>query len=192
MEAGDLRASRKRLAAAAAATRRTHERALHDGVQQDLIAASVRLQLARDLVTSDPAGAAAVLDALHDDLHEALSRVRGIADEIYPSLLDVRGLPDALRHAVRAAGLAAGVEIERVGRYPETIEAAVYFSCRALLGETVTAVALRDDGRVLRLELEGVEANDDARDLVEAAGGTLTAEPPRVTATFPRDRGSPP
>ena len=166
-----------------------YERSLHDGVQQDLIAAAVRLQLARELVTSDPAAAIALLDELRTDLHEALDRVRGLADEIYPSVLDVRGLPDSLRHAVRVAGLTAGVDAEAVGRYSEAIEAAVYFCCRSVLAEGATAVALRDDGQSLRLEIEGVEANDEARDVAEAVGGSLTAEPGRVIATFPRDRG---
>lgn len=192
MEADDLRASRARIAGSAAAARRANERALHDGVQQDLIAASVRLQLARGLVASDPAAAIALLDELRNDMHDALDRVRTVAEEIYPSVLDVRGLPDALRQAVRAAGLTARIEAEAVGRYPEAIEAAVYFSCRALLDTAPTTIALRDDGRNLRLELDGIEANDTARDLAEAAGGSLTSEAGRVIATFPRDTGSRP
>ena len=189
MDAEDLRASRARLARSAVSARRAHERALHDGVQQELIAAAVRLQLARELVTSDPAAAIALLDELRTDVHEALNRVRAVADDIYPSSLDVRGLPDTLRHAVRVAGVTAGVKADGVARYAQSIEAAVYFCCRSLLGEGATAVALRDDGQRLRLEIEGVEANDDARDVAEAVGGSLVAEPGRVIATFPRDRG---
>ena len=174
----------RRIVSSALAARRAHERALHDGVQQDLIATSVRLQLARELVTTDPGAAIALLDELRDDVHAALDRVRGLADDIYPSVLHLRGLPDALR--------AAGVTTESVGRYPELIEAAVYFCCRALHAETATAVSLRDDGRTLQLELEGAEANDDASDLAEAVGGRVTVEPGRVIVTFPRDTGSRP
>ena len=192
MDGDDLRASRARIAESAAGARRAYERALHDGVQQDLIAASVRLQLARDLVTSDPAAAIALLDELRDDVHDALTAVRDVADEIYPSVLDVRGLPDAVRHAVRVAGVAATVEVENVGRYAETVEAAAYFCCRALLSEAAVAIALRDDGRMLKLEVERAQAGDSVRDLVEAAGGTVTEELGRVSATFPRDRGSRP
>jgi len=170
--------------------RRAHERALHDGVLQDLVAASVRLQLARELVTTDPDAAIAVLDELRNDVHDALDRVRGVADEIYPSVLGVRGLPDALRHAVRRAGVTAEVHATGVGRYAEPLEAAVFFCCRALLAETATAITLRDDGERLLLEIDGVEANDEARDLAEAAGGSVTAHTQRVTASFPRDRGS--
>jgi histidine kinase len=181
-----------RIVNSALAARRAHERALHDGVQQDLIAASVRLQLARELVAHDPDAAIALLEELRKDVHDALNRVRGVAEEIYPSVLDVRGLPDALRHAVRVTGATATVEADGVGRYEESIEAAVYFCCRALLVETAGAVALRDDGEKLLLEVEGAKASDDARDLAEAVGGTLTADSMRVTATFPRDRESRP
>src|SRR5262249_18717752 len=111
-----------RIASSTAAARRAHERALHDGVQQDLIAAAVRLQLARELVASEPTAAIALLDELRADLHSALDRVRAVADEIYPSVLDARGLPDALR--------TLGITTEGLGRYPVAIEAAVYFCCR--------------------------------------------------------------
>jgi hypothetical protein len=189
VEADDLRASRARIASSAQAARRAVERALHDGVQQDLIAATVHLQLARDLVASDPTAALALLEEVRIDMHDALDRVRAVAEDIYPSILDLRGVPDAVRQAVRAAGLTAPVTAVGIGRYAETIEAAVYFCCRALLGAGATAIALHDDGRSLRLEVEGAEGNDTARDLAEAAGGRLTSEPGRVTATFPRDTG---
>jgi signal transduction histidine kinase len=192
VEADDLRTSRARIASLALAARRAYERELHDGVQQDLIATSVRLQLARELVASDPAAAVALLDEVRDEMHDALNRVRGVADEIYPSVLDARGLPDALRHAVRVAGVTADVEADGVGRYAQPLEAAVYFCCRALLAETAARIALRDEGQSLRLEIDGVEANDNARDLAEATGGSLTVEPGRVIAAFPRDRGSRP
>jgi signal transduction histidine kinase len=191
-DADHIRASRTRIAESAAATRREHERALHDGVQQDLIAMAVRLQLVRDLVAHDAPAALALLEELRDDVHDALDRVRGVADDIYPSVLGVRGLPDALGQAVRRAGAQAAVVAEGVGRYPEALEAAVYFCCSALLTEGATAIALSDDGENLRLELEGLAANDDARDLAEAAGGTLTAGSGRIIATFPRGTGSPP
>ena len=47
---GELRMSRARLVAAAARESRELERELHDGAQQRLVAANVRLGLARELV----------------------------------------------------------------------------------------------------------------------------------------------
>ena len=195
-ESDELRASRARLAASAGADRRRIERALHDGVQQDLIAVSVRLQLLRALVASDLPAALELLDELQRDARDALDRVRALAGEIYPALLDARGLPDALREAVRTSGTSARVETSGLERHPAAIENAVYFFCRTVLesaepGRELT-ITLRENGDTLRLEIAGLDNVDlgPARDLVEAAGGVVVVEGPpaagtRVVVTMP-------
>src|ERR1700733_4164229 len=105
--ADELRGARARLIKAADEERRTLERALHDGVQQDLIALSVRLQLARRLAATDRQAAFELLDEVAGDVREALERVRALAEAVYPSLLDARGLGEALRQA--SAGVNATV-----------------------------------------------------------------------------------
>ncbi|HEX2738443.1 MAG TPA: ATP-binding protein, partial [Acidimicrobiia bacterium] len=40
-----------------------------------------------------------------------------------------RGLPDALRAAAGRAALGTEVEADGIGRYPQAVEAAVYFCC---------------------------------------------------------------
>lgn len=194
-DADELRASRARLATSAAEQRRSVERALHDGVQQDLIAISVRLQLVRELVTHEPA-ALELLDELRQQARAALDRVRTLAAEVYPSLLDARGLGDALREALRAAGLRARIDTTGLGRHSREVEAAVYFCCRAALegvapGTRVT-IALREDEGGLQLELRGGDEAGAAvaRDIAEAAGGTAGVESAagggcRLEATFP-------
>jgi len=166
-----LRASRARLAARALADRRRFERALHDGVQQDLIALSVRLQLL------DAAGA----DELRAELHGALDRVRAVAADLYPPLLDARGLVDSLRTL-------APVESESFGpEPPRETAAAIYFACRAAVEEGgAAAFRLRRRGAELLVELDGsVELPQHARDLAEAAGGSVSADGTRTTVAFP-------
>ena len=196
-ETNEIRASRGRLAAAASADRRRFERALHDGVQQDLIAISVRLQLLRTLVTDDRVAALELLDELEAEARSALDRTRTLAAEIYPSLLDLRGLPDALREAARTAGVRASVEAPGLGRLPPDLESAVYFGWRVALevgdAETVPAITLRERDSTLNVELVGgcFDATR-ARDLLEAAGGSATVEKipggHRVAATIPLTR----
>ena len=186
--ADDLLASRARLAASAAAERRRIERALHDGVQQDLIAISVRLQLLRELLGTDAGPALELLDELQRDTRGALERVRAVAADTYPSLLDARGLRDALREAARAVGVSVRIEASGLGRAPADVEAAAYFCCRALFesagpGAGLT-VAIRDSDGALHIDLSGAPVEvAAARDLAEAAGGALTVDADGSVAT---------
>jgi signal transduction histidine kinase len=179
-EGPELRTLQSRLVAAALADRRRIERALHDGAQQDLIAISVRLQLVRELVSADSADALALLDDVQRDVRAALDGLRTFAYEIYPSVLDARGLSDALELLARASPGDVTVEVAGVQRYPDVIEAAVYFVCQAALDGldpgAEAAIDVREDAGGLRLEIVGGRTMGlaGARDLVEGAGGILT------------------
>ena len=71
-----------------------------------------------------------MLDQIGLDLQEAVQELRNLAHGIYPPLLMDRGLAEALR-ARRGPRRARRptVEAEDVGRYPQQVEAAVYFCC---------------------------------------------------------------
>ena len=103
--------------------RRAFERALHDGVQQQLVALAVNLQLARELCDSDPGAVGPFLEELARDVHAALDDARQLGHDIYPPVLTDHGVAEALR--------AAGVRVEGpgVGRHPAAVEAAAYFAC---------------------------------------------------------------
>ena len=166
--------------------RRSFERALHDGAQQDLIALCVRVQLLRDAVTGEPGAVPGILDELERDAREALDRIRSLAAEIYPAILDLRGLPDALREL--AAGTSASLTTTSVQRHPPDVEAAVYFFCRAFAGPGAR-IGLSEDAEALRLEIDGATAQvpGAARELIESVGGTVDADADgSVRATVPR------
>jgi signal transduction histidine kinase len=160
--------------------RRRIEEALHDGVQQDLAATVVALELARELLDSNPAAARSALDELAAQVEEALDRVRALAGTVYPSILPARGLTDALR--------SLDVETANLERYPLEIEEAVYFSCRALRSRAARA-RVWSEGATLRLELVGVTAVNDelshARERIAAVGGQLDLSGDRVSAAVP-------
>ena len=177
---------------AADAERRSIERALHDGVQQDLIALSVRLQLARRVADDDPAAAVRLLDDMGRDVEDALDRVRRLADSVYPSLLSPLGLVEALRamgHHVTANG---------IGRFSPAVEAAAYFFCRDVAGSAEASVELRFDADALVVRLDLATPADDrltaARQRIEALGGELRVEPAAerayVSAAIPSARPS--
>jgi signal transduction histidine kinase len=129
VEIEDLHASRARLVAAADAERRAFERKLHDGVQQELVAFVVNLQLARGLCATDPTAAGALLDEIGRDARVALEGLRGLALEIYPPLLDTGGLVVALRSAAADAGIVTRVEAEVLPESRPELAATVYFCC---------------------------------------------------------------
>ena len=187
---------RARIGAAADAERRTIERALHDGVQQDLIALVVGLQLLRRVSEADVTARLTALDQLEHELHEALDHVRELAERIYPSVLHPRGLADALRSAASKVGVPVRLVAVANRRYPPDIEAAVFFCCREVIENTAVhagrearaAVHIQDEDGVLKFEIVDEGAGFDpmirapgpglthVRDRVEALGGELTIE----------------
>jgi signal transduction histidine kinase len=203
----ELHASRARLAAETYAVRRQVERDLHDGVQQHLVALAVNLQLARQLIETDSSALAQVLDEIARDVTEALEGVRALAHDVYPPLLLDRGLEDAIGALAAAAQRPVRLVPTSLDRYPEDVEATVYFCCADVLrtadshGVRVAAIHVwQEDGAVnLELDLETAQSAATTGDVppvfasvedrVGAAGGRLAVTTPdgriRVTATIP-------
>jgi signal transduction histidine kinase len=125
----ELHASRQRLVAAQDQERRRIERNIHDGAQQQLVALSVKLRLLGQLTRRDPAKATELTAQLQADASEALEDLRDLARGIYPPLLADKGLPAAIEAQARKSRLPVVVSPEHVGRYPQDVEAALYFCC---------------------------------------------------------------
>ena len=125
----ELQASRQRLVAAQDLERRKIERNLHDGAQQHLVALKVKLGLLETLTRQDPERAAQLAAQVKGDADEALQTLRDLARGIYPPLLADQGLVAALEAQVRKASLPVEMDSTGVNRYPQELEAAVYFCC---------------------------------------------------------------
>ena len=123
----ELRASRQRLVAAQDEERRKLERNIHDGAQQQLVALQVKQRLAGQLAAREPEKAQALLDQLQEETQAALEDLRDLARGIYPPLLADRGLAAALESQARKAPIPVRLEAAVVDRYPQDIEATVYF-----------------------------------------------------------------
>ncbi len=191
--ARELAASRKRLVEAADAERRRIERDIHDGIQQRMVGARVKLELADDALESDPARGRQMLSEIGCDLDDALEEVRALAHGVYPALLETHGLVEALRSAARRAPGGVSVRGE-IGRYPPDTEAAVYFCCLEALQnvakhagrEATVTVQLWEEDSSLRFQTRdsGVGFMTDEtpqgqglvnmRDRLAAVGGELT------------------
>jgi signal transduction histidine kinase len=125
----DLKAAQKRLVSAQDAERRRLERNIHDGAQQQLVALAVKLKLADGLIERDAQKARELVSQLQGETHAALEDLRDLARGIYPPLLADKGLSSAIEAQARKSGLPVEVRADGIGRYPQDIEAAVYFSC---------------------------------------------------------------
>jgi signal transduction histidine kinase len=125
----ELRASRQRLVKAQDEAARRLERNIHDGAQQQLVALAVKIRLADAMVGRDDERAHAMLAQLQSDAGDALDDLRDLARGIYPPLLADQGLAVALEAQARKSPVPVTVEADGVGRWPQDIEAAVYFSC---------------------------------------------------------------
>jgi signal transduction histidine kinase len=161
--AEELRASRARVVAAADAERRKIERNLHDGAQQHLVALAVTVRLAQQLAATDPGQARELLEQLGHDLQEAVQELRDLAHGIYPPVLMDRGLVAALESAAARAPLPVRIVADGdVGRFPQEVEAAIYFCCLEALQN---AGKHAGEGAVARVTI-GRDLGADGRDVV--------------------------
>jgi signal transduction histidine kinase len=194
-EIEELRASRKRLALVADAERRGIERALHGGVQQDLVGLAANLEVAAGSVDSDPAAARALLDELRREARRALTEMQELANRIFPPLLDAGGLVPELRAAASREGVPAriDVDIDVAASSPPEIAGAVYFCAldsfeRAPAGTPVVVSVRGEEGALAFEVVAECDLGAERRvpyDRVEALGGrvTITSEGDRTTVT---------
>jgi signal transduction histidine kinase len=161
----DVRESRRRIVTAQDERARALERNIHDGAQQQLVALSVKLRLAQQLVDRDPAKAREMLADLQTHTNETLEDLRDLARGIYPPLLADQGLASALEAQARRSSLAVTVHPDGVGRYGQDVEAAVYFCCLEALNNAAkyaeasrVEIRLSSDDATLRFEV-----SDDGR-----------------------------
>jgi signal transduction histidine kinase len=150
----ELRTSRARLSATADRERRRLEQDLHDGAQQRLFAAQVRLSMASRLAADRPE-LSARLTEIRVELDEAIEELRDLAHGIYPRLLADRGLVGAVRAlAPRFAGRVS-VTADSEAAIPPEIETAVYYCCLEAVQN-----ALKHAGRDAHVSIR-LYTNDD-------------------------------
>jgi len=171
----EVRASRARIVAAAAAERRRVERNLHDGAQQSLLSVLLALRLVRaqlDAGSSDAARAS--LDDACTALTAALDEVRELARGIHPAVLSDAGLADALRALAERSPVPVELSAVPPGRLPSLVEETAYYVVAESLANVVkharatrAVVDLRlRQGRLL------VQVRDDGAGGAEPARGS--------------------
>jgi len=188
----EVRASRLRIIAVQNAERRKLARDLHDGAQQSLIGLKIKLGLAATLAGQDPAKAEDLLHELAADADRIIDSLRELARGLYPSLLVDGGLVAALDAQARKSPTPVEIDAPQIGRYPEEIEAAVYFACLEALQNAAKhshashvrlRLSERSGGLEIQIEDDGVGFDpatqrrgsglQNISDRIEAVGGSL-------------------
>jgi signal transduction histidine kinase len=188
----EIRESRARILASADRERRRIERDLHDGAQQRLVALRIQLELLEELMERDPEGGLKRLRTLGDEVDETIDEIRALARGVYPSLLEDRGLAEALRSAALRVPVSASVKPGGIGRYPHDVESAVYFCCLEAMqnaskhardARAITISLTQDDALSFEVRDDGAGFYNGAspgmgltnmRDRLTAVGGRLT------------------
>ncbi len=173
----EIRASRQRLVAAQDEERRRIERNIHDGAQQQLVALAIKLSITESMIGTDTDGERELLAELRQDAAGAVEDLRDLARGIYPPLLASKGLVAALEARASKAPVPASVTADGVGRYPQELEAAVYFCVLEALqnvakyaGATRAEVRLGASGHDLEVEVTDDGAGFDPASKAHGTG----------------------
>jgi signal transduction histidine kinase len=144
---------------ASAVELRRIERDLHDGAQAQLVALSLQLGMAEDLLDRDVDAARGLLVEARAGADTAMAELRALVRGIHPPLLAERGLAGALQALALRSGVHCEVSLTR--RLPAPVESALYFTAVELVANAIRhSGASRitvdlDEGVVLRVTDDG-------------------------------------
>ncbi len=139
------------------------ERDLHDGAQAQLVALSLQLGMAEDLLDRDVDAARALLVEARSGADVAMSELRSLVRGIHPPVLAERRLEGALEALALRSAVPVVCDVN-VGRMAAPLESAVYFTAVELVTNAVrhsgaSSIALslvaRDGVLVLRVSDDG-------------------------------------
>ena len=199
----ELGASRLRIVEASDTERRRLERNLHDGAQQRLVSLSVGLRLAKTKLRTAPDDAEQLLETVSEELSEALTELRELAQGLHPAVLTERGLGPALEVLAARAPLDVELGVELPERLPEQVETAAYYTVsealanvtkhadacsaavRVVCGAGQVVVEVADDGAG-GADAERGSGLRGLRDRVETLDGELVVDSPPGRGTVVR------
>lgn len=173
-------------------------REIHDGLGPSLAGLRLGLQGARNLLSSDPAGATELLSTLQSELDQRVSDVRTLSHSLLPPVLDELGLAAALAE-LSARHAEDGVDVVLDLRHEDAIDPPTAAAAYGIASEAVTNTVRHSgsrsclvetevtrEGLVVRVTDTGRGVADDARpgvgtssmrERAEEQGGVLDIRP---------------
>jgi len=128
-----LSRSRSETVESQAAEIRRIERDLHDGAQARLVALSMNLGLAEQLLDKDPEASRELLAESRASATTALQDLRRLVRGIHPPVLADRGLVGAVQALALDHPIELSVDVELNGRPSDPVESAAYFAVCEIL-----------------------------------------------------------
>lgn len=156
----ELAESRAETVDTQAAEIRRIERDLHDGAQARLVALSINLGMAEQVLESDPFTARELVAEARASTSHALTELRDLVRGIHPPVLADRGLVGAVQALALATPIEVEVAAEVIRPLPAPAESAGYFAMAEVLtnvikhsGASHAAILLHYDGTLLRMRV---------------------------------------
>lgn len=145
---------------ASAAELRRVERDLHDGAQVRLIAVTMNLGMAEDVIDANPAGAKALVAEAKASASAALTELRDLVRGIHPPVLADRGLAGAVRALTLTSNFPVELDLRLDRRLSAPVESAAYFVIAESLANAIrhsgadrVQIAIADGGLALRISV---------------------------------------
>ena len=188
----ELQASRQRLVSAREEERRRLRRDLHDGLGPTLSGLAFTTDAARNLVTTEPAGALELLGQLREHATAAIGEIRRLVDGLRPPAIDELGLVAALRQQADRLSFRAGGDPLRIvidapgGRLdlPAAVEVAAY----RIVVEALTNAARHSAADEARVE---ISVSDELLiEVTDNGGSSSTAWQPGVGTASMAERAA--
>ncbi|WP_245623232.1 sensor histidine kinase [Spirillospora albida] len=132
-----LAESRSQTVDASAAELRRIERDLHDGAQARLVALSMNIGLAEEMMKHAPETARRLLAEARESSGTALTELRDLVRGIHPPVLAERGLDGAVQALALSLPMPVDVRIDLPGRAEAPVESAAYFAVAEMLANVV-------------------------------------------------------
>ena len=113
------------------------ERDLHDGAQAQLVALSLQLGMAEDLLDRDVEGARGLLLEARAGADAAMTELRDLVRGIHPPVLAERGLGGALDALAVRSPVPLQSQVRLARPLPAPLESALYFSAVELVTNAI-------------------------------------------------------
>ena len=186
-------ASRARIVAAADEARRRIERDLHDGAQQSLVSAALKLKLAEQASGDGAGNAMQLIHEAAESTEQAIEELGELARGIHPAVLTRSGLTAALKTLARRSPIPVVLDVPYRPGFPSRTEVTAYF----VVSEALTNTAKHSPASEVRISVAAIDGkvrlsvDDDGvggarldsgsglvglNDRIEAAGGTLSCK----------------